>query len=199
MPAYFSPFLEVVLTDGTTVPPKPAYSTVVRPRDRTLLGRPAPEHSPKPAAADVPDFAGHRLLKCLGRTALGETWKVQTPDGRCRLLKFAHGLTDGSDPAEVALLDFLTAPLHRQLVPVEVLCQGNSRIALISDPYEGSLADRLQHCQTIGLPGIPRRELLDFLRPIAATLDVHYRDHQLQHLYLNPRSLVLDGKRRAVG
>jgi len=140
------------------------------------------------------DFGGYRLLKCLGRGPLCETWKAEAPDGRTRLLKFANGLTDGRDPAEAEVIRFLSADLHPNLLPLEVVNSDGGRVALVCDPLEGTLADRLQHCQTVGLPGIPRRELLDHLQTAADALDSLYHKHRLQHLCLTPRALVLDGK-----
>ena len=55
---------------------------------------------------------------------------------------------------------FLTTLRHPHLLPVEVLKRDSGRVGLLCDPLEGTLADRLQHCQTVGLSGIPRRERL---------------------------------------
>ncbi|HEX5271298.1 MAG TPA: PilZ domain-containing protein, partial [Gemmataceae bacterium] len=107
---------------------------------------------------------------------------------------FPNGLGGGGDPVEAEILRFLTAGLHPGLQPVEVLT-GGARAALVCDPLEGTLSDRLQHCQTVGLPGVPRRELLDHLHVAAAALDAVYHDHGVQHLCLSPRALVLDGTR----
>jgi serine/threonine protein kinase len=204
MPVNSSPFLEGLLTEGTAAPlararsgTRPALTRGTLPLPRDLDSppprRPASRRPPEPLPAG-PDFAGYRLVKCLARGRLCETWKAQAPDGRARLVKFPNGLSDGSDPTETEVLSFLSARQHPSLQPVEVLRSGR-RVALVCESTEGTLFDRSQHCQTVGLPGVPRRELLDHLHTAAAGLDVLYRDHGLQHLCLTPRSLVLNGPR----
>src|SRR5690242_15792359 len=68
----------------------------------------APGPDPEPAGPDSSRFAGHHLVKCVGRGPLGEMWQVRAPDGRTRCLQFPTGLTDGCDPAEAEAVRFLT-------------------------------------------------------------------------------------------
>jgi serine/threonine protein kinase len=53
----------------------------------------------------------------------------------------------------------------------------------------------LQQAQALGLPGIPRDELLAHLRSAAEALHALFGRHKLLHLTLNPRNLLLDGER----
>jgi serine/threonine protein kinase len=213
MPVRSSPFLTGLLQDGhgpaprreqrtETVPvciPATVAAAPGRGRSRTVSVRPAaPErHAPGDgkAAGSYAGFSGYRFLKCLARGQLCETWKVEAPDGRPRLLKFPSGLNDGSDPAEAEAVRFLSSLHHPNLLPVEVVRSQTGRLAFVMELLEGTLADRLTHCQTVGLPGIPRRELLDHMRAAAEALDALYLQDRLQHLCLNPRTLVLQGQR----
>src|SRR5262249_35835022 len=51
--------------------------------------------------------------------------------------------------------------------------------------------ERLKECQRTKLPGIPRAELLGYLRTCAEASDALYREHSVQHLGLNPRNLLV--------
>jgi len=42
------------------------------------------------------------------------------------------------------------------------------------------------------LAGIPRAELIDYVRGAAEALDALSREYSVQHLALNPRTLLLD-------
>jgi hypothetical protein len=120
---------------------------------------------------------------------------VLAPDGRTRQLRFPSGLSDGSDPREAEVIRFVTALTHPNVLPVEVVRGETGRVALVCDPGDGTLAERLQHYRTAGESGVPRRELLDHLRAAAAALDGLSREYSLHHLCLTPQALVLDGPR----
>jgi hypothetical protein len=63
---------------------------------------------------------------------------------------------------------------------------------VLSTPLLGStLKMRFDECWSRGLTGIPAKELLDYLRPIAQTLDELREVYQMQHLALNPHSILL--------
>ena len=59
------------------------------------------------------------------------------------------------------------------------------------------MRDRWHKCQSHKLPGIPRLELLGYLRTAAEVVDYVYRQHSIHHLRLNPRLLLSGGGRPA--
>jgi serine/threonine protein kinase len=195
MPANLSPFLGALLSGGTAARTGTRAGST---HDTVLLSRPnapAPGQTSAPVpAADLPAFAGHRVVKCLAQGPLGETWQVEAPGGGTRRLKFPAGLSDGQGAAEVEAIRVLTGRDHPRLLPIEVLKNDEGRLGLVCDPRDGTLADRFRQCRKDGLPGIPRRELLDRLSQVAELLDALDRDRGLQHLCLNPQALVLDGR-----
>ena len=194
--ANFSPSLDRLLTGKGVATPRPQDGPQTVPMAPTLpTGHPARDTTSSAPAAARPDFAGYRLLGSLERGPLCETWQVEASDGRRRLLKFYSGLTDGSHAAEAEVLRLLSVLTHRHLLPVEVLRNEAGRIGIVCDPGEGKFADRLEHYRNQGRPGIPRRELLDYLYGLADALDAVYDGHRLQHLMLSPDALVLDRKR----
>jgi len=167
--------------------PSPASETIStkgQDTDRNRTGAPAP-------ADLLPDY---RFLECLGRTPVVDQWRVQTPDGRQRLLKVLYGVVP-SERLQEALLN-LRALHHPGLAEFDVVASDPGRVALVTDLPRETLRDRAQQCQARKFPGIIRGELLDYLRSVAETLDYLFQQHSLQHLGLNPRNLVLlsDGR-----
>jgi serine/threonine protein kinase len=175
---------------GPVVPPGSAGDQTAEPSQTVAAAEDQTPAAP-PAPGDL--VPGHRLLTCLGQSALGELWKVQGSDGQELL---AHLLNSGGDArAQGRLLGLLQALRHAALPPAEVVRGAGGRIALVTDFYPQTLRDRLQECLAQRQPGVPRDELLSHLARTADALDTLYRQHGLAHLGLNPRSLFLrDGK-----
>ncbi|HZY91069.1 MAG TPA: protein kinase [Gemmataceae bacterium] len=140
------------------------------------------------AGADL--LAGYRFLECVGRAAVAETWRVLDPAGNQRLLKYVLGFDARADRDNQGLAR-LRALRHPALAPLHVLAAGESRVALVTDPGDASLAARLKACQAEGQTGLPREEVLGHLRTAAAALDELFAAHRLQHLGLSPRNVVL--------
>jgi serine/threonine protein kinase len=190
MPGSFAPSPSHFLSAGPAAAPG---SPAVAPDATVWTGHPARQASA--ASADKSDFAGHRLLGWQDRSPLCDTGKVRAPDGRERLLKFYSGLATGREAAEADALRRLTSLSHRNLLPVEPLRNEVGRIALVCDAKDGTLADRLEGARRRDKPGLPRREVLDALFGVADALDTLYDEQHLQHLWLGPHTLVVDGKR----
>ena len=182
------------LGELAATPPGTSPSTIAKMRElegNVLASAPAPPAAPAEGAS--PFLAGYRLLECVQRHAAAEVWKAQTTDGRKRLIH----LLNGYDPAEAEAggdpLARLRALHHPCLPPLDIQLGPGGRLALLTDTPDGSLSERLRECQHIGQQGIPRPELIGYLREVAAALDYLYQEHRLQHLTLAPRQLVLRG------
>ncbi len=134
---------------------------------------------------------GYRFLECLGRTALGESWKVQGPDGRHLAARFVLGFAGETSPdANLESAKRLKYIHHPNLVHIEEVHTEESRLILITQLAEASLRDRFEECRRDG-EGIPRGELIHRLRSAAEALDYLAQKHFLHHLALNPRNLLL--------
>jgi serine/threonine protein kinase len=126
----------------------------------------------------------------LGATPLLETWKVQTAHGS-RQLKVIYGVS--SDLAKLNEIIARMRTLHHPgLAATEVLHVDQGRIALLGDVVKETVRDRYQKCVSLKMAGIPRGELIDYLRATAEVLDYLFQQHGLQHLGLNPRTMVLN-------
>jgi serine/threonine protein kinase len=167
--------------------------SVTPPRQRAAASRQrarsaSEERSSRPLAA-----AGYTFVECLGSSPLMDVWRAKAADGRPRLLKLLYGAASGRRLKE-ALARFRLLQ-HPALVPCEVVQCDPGRLVLATDPVEEGLRERFGQCQAQGQAGIPRRELLEYLRAAAEALDYLYQQHSVSHLGLNPRQLLLSGGR----
>ena len=144
----------------------------------------------------LPDYRFHG---CLGRTPFSETWEAQTPDGKRRLVKVLFGVTWPEAAREQEAIESLQSLRHPLLPPMRVLSGGPGCLIVDSDYLRVSLRDRFQEHRNDGERGIPRPQLLSWLRPVAAALDELARRYGLQHLGLNPRCLLYEGDELHIG
>jgi hypothetical protein len=138
---------------------------------------------------------GHRFLARVCTGPVAEVWKVETADGRQRLAKLLYGFARQDPAGEAAAVSRLSGLRHPALVPLEVVQHDPGRLVVLADAVETSLGDHYHACRAQGQPGVPRHELLGWLRSAAETLDGLAREHGLQHLGLNPRTLLLQERR----
>lgn len=134
---------------------------------------------------------GYEFLDLLGRSPLGEVWKVKAPDGSRRMAKIVSGFEGQDIKLEAHNIKILASIKHEGLVKSEIVYGGPGRLAVISDLIQESLWSRFQQYRAQRQQGIPRQELLQYLREAAETLDAVYEELDLLHLALNPRNLLL--------
>ncbi len=150
--------------------------------------RPA-QNVPTLPAHVLPDYS---ILEWQGITPLQESWLVQSPKGQKRVLKILYGINTSDSKKVGELIARLNSAHHPAIISSEIVHQESGRLAMVADYAKESLRDRFQKCMYQKLPGIPRHDLVEFLRAAAEVLDYLYQQHGLQHLNLNPKQLVLD-------
>ena len=124
----------------------------------------------------------------IDKTDFGESWLAKTPDGKAHICQFVPP----NDPDKNAkLLARLCAYRHADLIPWFALCEDPTRPALLAAIEGPTLADRFRELWATSRPGVPRDELLGYLRTAALVLDQMHSRHQAQHLWLEPRQFVL--------
>jgi serine/threonine protein kinase len=164
-------------------------------------GRPALEETPNGRKQTEPAPRGlkapptvpaalrdHVFVQNQGSSLLADVWKVTTPQGKARQVKFLFGFAGRAEDA----VRRLRALQHPALQPLEVVQSDPGCLVLVSDYPKDTVRDRFLKCQAQKLSGIPRLELLGYLRTVAEAIDYLYQQHSLQHLGLNPRSLLLE-------
>jgi hypothetical protein len=143
-----------------------------------------------PAAQHATSSVEYEFLKCLEHNALGEVWLVRTSLAKDRLAQF---LPPGSNEAALQRLEFIHC--NKGLLSFQVARRTSGQPILVTDRPKKTLGERFQECWSKGQPGIPRSELLSYIRTAAETLDNLYVHYRVQHLGLNPKYLVLHGGR----
>lgn len=140
--------------------------------------------------ADIDALPGFVFKECIGRSPLGELWRVETPEGEPAMVKMVSGFGGQEPEEEDKAINFLRSVKHSGLLPYEILQTGPGRICLLSSSVEETLWERFQQHRSKRLQGIPRGDLLPLLRQAATTLDDLYQRFELLHLCINPRNLL---------
>lgn len=177
---------DVALADPTTATAASESAPAPRFGDTTKLPRPAS----KPV---LPDgiLADWRFLECISNSPLMEVWKAQNPDGTKKRVNLLYGLGCPDVAKLKESLHRLASIDHPALHRPTVEFVEPGRLVLVTDHIRESMRDRAHQCQARKQPGIPRGELVDYIRAAAEVLDYLYLQHGLQHLNLNPRNLIL--------
>src|SRR5438552_3280717 len=154
---------------------------------------------------DTEPIPGYRLLAPLGRGGFGQVWKCEAPGGLLKAAKFVHGHVDAiHDQAALAedewqALQFIKAIRHPFLLSIERIERLRDGLVIILELADKSLHSLWQEYRQTGQPGIPREELLAYLRETAEVLDVLNMQHGLLHLDIKPQNLFLLGGHIKVG
>ena len=166
-----------------------------RPNSTVVIDRNA---APVPTEPVV--IAGYTLEKRIGVGGYGEVWRAIGPGGLPKALKILFGQVDEHRAdAELKSLERMRDLRHPFLLSVERIEVFDSRLIVVTELADGCLQDRYAECHAAGGRGIPREELLQYLRDAADALDFMLEQHGLQHLDIKPENLLLQGKHVKVG
>ncbi|HEX4611777.1 MAG TPA: protein kinase [Urbifossiella sp.] len=148
-----------------------------------------------PGAEPLP---GYRLLRPLGRGGFGEVWKCEAPGGFQKAIKFVAA---GGDQfrQEQAAVEQIKAIRHPFLLTLERVELVGEELVMVMELADCQLQDRVRQCRALGHPGIPREELLGYLREAAEALDMMGARFGLQHLDVKPENLFLVAGHLKVG
>lgn len=144
-------------------------------------------------------IAGYRLIEPLGKGGFGEVWKCEAPGGICKAIKFVYGDMNGLEAdrlqaeAELRAIERVKAIRHPFLLSMDRVECVDGELMVVSELADKNLHDVLTAYRQAGEAGIPRRELLDYLREAAEVLDLMNVDHGLQHLDIKPQNLFVVG------
>src|SRR5262249_14133666 len=137
-------------------------------------------------------IAGYCLVEKLGDGGYGEVWKVTAPGGLFKALKIVHGTLSGPRAEqELKALERIKAVRHPFLLSLERFEVVGGRLLIVTELADASLLDRFNECVAAGLRGVPREELLGYVRDAAEALDYLSEEHGLQHLDIKPHNLLL--------
>src|SRR5262245_42523866 len=150
---------------------------------------------------DAEPLPGYRLICPLGTGGFGEVWKCEAPGNILKAIKFVYGNLNSLDgdayraEQEFKAMQRVKEVRHPFVLSMERIDIIEGDLAIVMELADMSLHDRLVACQQSGLKGIPRDELLGYMRDSADGLDHLNEKHNLQHLDVKPRNLFIVGGR----
>jgi eukaryotic-like serine/threonine-protein kinase len=150
----------------------------------------------EPNAEPIP---GYRLIEPLGSGGFGEVWKCEAPGGLKKAIKFVYGNVNSVEEDNIraeqekrGLKRLLDSDVRHPFVcTVEQIQEVDGELVIVMELADSSLHDLFVEQQNAGLIGIPRDDLLRYLRDAAEALDFMNEKHHLQHLDVKPRNLFL--------
>lgn len=135
---------------------------------------------------------GYHLLDRIGAGGYGEVWLADAPGGMKKAVKIVHGpLGAQRADRELKSLERIKQVQHPMLLSLERFEVVDDHIVIVTELASGSLKDRFDEYLASGRRGIPRAELLAYLRDVADGLDYLFDEHNLQHLDVKPENLLL--------
>jgi len=142
----------------------------------------------------------YRLVKKLGVGGYGEMWQATAPGDIPNEIKIIYGQSgDVRAEQELKALNRIKEVRHHFLLSLERVEFLSNQVFIVMELAESSLMDRFVDCRKAGHPGIPRDELLHYLRDTADALDYTIQIYGLQHLEIKPQNLLLLAKRINIG
>src|SRR6266545_140458 len=148
----------------------------------------------EPNAEPIP---GYRLIEPLGSGGFGEVWKCEAPGGLFKAIKIVYGNLNSLDvdgvraEQELHALQRIREVRHPFVCSLDRIEVVDGELVIVMELADKSLYDLYLERQAEGLIGIPRDDLLRYLRDTAEALDHMNEKHGLQHLDVKPRNLFL--------
>src|SRR5262249_18715719 len=112
------------------------------------------------------------------------------PGGLVKACKIVNGQR-GLAAQEFEALQRVKAIRHPFILSLERLEVCNGQLLIITELADKNLLGLQAEFQGLGMPGIPRQEVLGLLREAAEALDWMSVEHGLQHLDVKPHNLFV--------
>ena len=135
---------------------------------------------------------GYHLKQRIGAGGYGEVWAAEAPGGLPKAVKFIFGFHEEKRAqGELKSLNRIREVRHPFLLSLERIDIVNGQMIVITELADMCLKTRFHECVDSGLNGIPRVELLSYMRDAADALDFIASEFKLQHLDIKPENLLL--------
>ncbi len=137
---------------------------------------------------------GYVVEDRIGVGGYGEVWSARAPGGLTKAIKFVYGYFDDARAArELKALDRIKQVRHPFLLSLERFEIVDGQLIIVTELADMSLKDRYEQLRQTGADGIPREELLRYMRDAADALDYMNESFSLQHLDVKPENMLLVG------
>src|SRR3954463_10564267 len=156
-------------------------------------------------APNAEPIRGYKLIEPLGAGGFGEVWKCEAPGGICKAIKFVQGTGRGVDDRgaraeeELRAVQLIKSIRHPFLLSIDRVEVVGDELLIVSELADQNLHELLQKYQALGKPGVPRDEVLGYLREAAEVLDLLNHKFDLQHLDVKPHNLFVVANHVKVG
>jgi len=151
---------------------------------------PPPAKVPAASAGQAP-APTWRFLSLRGQTPIGDLWTVEDNQGK-QCLGYCLLTLDEASAEKLARVHSRGQSLLQE---VGLFWTPEGRLVLVTELNRRTLRDHYEEWAAKGQPGIPRAELLKYLRRVAETLDQLQRQEGMSHLGLNPGVLLVQDDR----
>src|SRR3984885_8241165 len=151
--------------------------------------------------ANAEPIPGYRLIEPLGSGGFGEVWKCEAPGGLFKAIKFVYGNLNSLDvdgaraEQELKALNRVKEVRHPFVLSMDRIEVVEGELVIVMELPARNLNDAFEQCVQAGLVGVPRDQLLRYMRDAAEALDHMNEKHNLQHLDIKPRNLFLISNR----
>lgn len=137
---------------------------------------------------------GYVITERIGSGGYGEVFKAIAPGGIEKAVKSLYGYHDEElATRELKALERIKGVRHPFLLSLDRFEVVDGRLYVVTELADGSLDDCFQEYRRQGQVGIPRDELIGYLRDAADALDYMQDHHGLQHLDVKPENLLIVG------
>lgn len=165
----------------------------------------AEDDRPYHMRAGMEPLPGYRLIGPLGRGGFGEVWKCEAPGGLHKAVKFVFADEDNSAGDNSSLrqeyeaFQHIKSIRHPFLLTQERVELVETTLVMVMELADEHLMDRFNACRQEGQYGIPREELLTYLKDSAEALDFMSGRYGLQHLDIKPANIFIIAGHAKVG
>ena len=193
---------ELNYTDGTLVPEASRTDDYSKPSEASgpppISKRPSEVDGPGNFPRETVGDGRYRLIRPLGQGVYGTVWEAEAPGGvgvAIKMIRFPLGHQMSNQ--ERSSLELIKQLRHPLLLEVQAFWGERDHLIIVTGLADKTLEDRLEQSREEGNQGIPREELVAYIRDAADAIDYLHKN-DVVHRDIKPANILLVGKRAKV-